>query len=837
MIVPSNSGGNTYDVVMNGGTLTQNIASGVEIEQLFLNGGTLVLANPLVLNTALQYTGGTISGGILTINGAGSTQSALLTLNNATIENFGSYNLNVASGNLFGGSGGTFNNLGNVLKLGAGTVNFNIPLVGGAGVLEGTLRFTAGGTLEGAFSVDSGALLELAANYTVNAGTQIDGPGIFRLNNGTTTTIGGTLNNRGLVSLNSTGSSTDLVLSGNTALVGGGTLSLSNAGRVRGSGVLTITDQIVAGETSNTGSLGNNEIGIVNQTGGLINANVNGLFLLVDPNAANGLSNLGIMQASNGGLLRLSGGGGGGFNNSGGVIQALNGSEVQILGGTSLMGGTLNTVGTGVIRTLGNSATFANLTNAGVFRISNGTDATFLGTINNTGNIIVNGTGNFTDFIVNGNLTLQGGGMVTLMGAGQIRGGGTLFIGGPSGETQTIQGETSTSTASLGTDTIGIVNRSGGMIDANVSGLVLNVDPSSGGGLTNAGLMRASNGGILQLNGNGGGVFANSGTISAITGGTLRFNGVVNSSGIVDVGGNTLTATGNYTQTGAASEFRLAGGSVQSNNALVFNSGLIDARGTINAAIQSNAMLRPALGGSGLMVTGNVSLLSSSNLVFNLGGLTQGSQYGFMNVNGNVSLGGNLVVSFVNGFLASQGDSFTVLSSTGPLSGMFANIASGGRLTTSDSSGSFLVTYGGNNIVLSDFMAFGAPITVTWDGSSGNWSAAANWNPMQVPNNGNGGNLYNAVLNAGTLNQDIAPGDHHSAVHHERWHLDLEQSAHPQCRAAIQRRDDQRRHSHGRRPERAIGHDGRQRPHHHQQRNLQPEPGRERHLQRWRDVQ
>jgi hypothetical protein len=134
--------------------------------------------------------------------------------------------------------------------------------------------------------------------------------------------------------------------------------------------------------------------------------------------------------------------------------------------------------------------------------------------------------------------------------------------------------------------------------------------------------MRASNGGILQLKGNGGGSFTNSGLISSVSGGVLRFNGTVSSSGIVDVGSGTLTATGNYTQT--AGVFALAGGSVQSNNALNFQGGSIDARGTINASILNNALLRPALGGSGLNQTGNLSLLTGSRLEFQLGGLVQG---------------------------------------------------------------------------------------------------------------------------------------------------------------------------------------------------------------------
>ena len=96
--------------------------------------------------------------------------------------------------------------------------------------------------------------------------------------------------------------------------------------------------------------------------------------------------------------------------------------------------------------------------------------------------------------------------------------------------------------------------------------------------------------------------------------------------------------------------------------------------------------------------------LSSSQLVFNLGGLTQGSQYGFLNVNGTATLGGQLVLSFVNGFQTSvtNSDTFTLLISSSAFVGAFTNIASGRRLTTSGGFGTFLVTYTGSNLVLTD---------------------------------------------------------------------------------------------------------------------------------------
>ena len=176
----------------------------------------------------------------------------------------------------------------------------------------------------------------------------------------------------------------------------------------------------------------------------------------------------------------------------------------------------------------------------------------------------------------------------------------------------------------------------------------------------------------------------------------------------VDSTGNVFVVTGNGNYTQTAGTFRLAGGTVTSSTALNFTGGLVDARGTINAAITHSPNLQPALSGNGLVVNGAVSLLNASKLTFQLGGLSQGRQYGFLNVNGTVALNGNLVVSFVNSFQAGTNDNFTVLSSTAPLIGSFVNVPSGSRVGTTDGSGTFLVTYSGNTIVLSNFQVSGA---------------------------------------------------------------------------------------------------------------------------------
>ena len=234
------------------------------------------------------------------------------------------------------------------------------------------------------------------------------------------------------------------------------------------------------------------------------------------------------------------------------------------------------------------------------------------------------------------------------------------------------------------------------------------MDPNATDGLVNQGTMQAINGGNLLLSGNGGGTFTNSGTIKA-SGGTLQFDGAVTSSGTVDVGADTLLVTGSYTQ--SAGTFRLAGGSVTSTPVMDFEGGLVDAWGTINAAIRNNANLQPALGGTGLTVNGKVALLASSQLTFQLGGLTQGSEYGHLNINGTLALGGQLVLTFANGFQNSvtNDDDFTVLNALGPItgSGRFTNVASGDRLDTSDGFGSFQVDYDATRVVLSNFIPNG----------------------------------------------------------------------------------------------------------------------------------
>jgi hypothetical protein len=125
----------------------------------------------------------------------------------------------------------------------------------------------------------------------------------------------------------------------------------------------------------------------------------------------------------------------------------------------------------------------------------------------------------------------------------------------------------------------------------------------------------------------GAGTLINQGTIAAdLAGQTLTVNpdSFTNQGTARASNGATLSFTTPFVQT--AGSLEVTSSTISSNSALQIQGGLVTGFGTINAAISNNAMLRPALGGTGLAVNGGLSLLSGSSLVFQLGGLTQGTQ-------------------------------------------------------------------------------------------------------------------------------------------------------------------------------------------------------------------
>ena len=145
---------------------------------------------------------------------------------------------------------------------------------------------------------------------------------------------------------------------------------------------------------------------------------------------------------------------------------------------------------------------------------------------------------------------------------------------------------------------------------------------------------------------------------------------------------------------------------------LISSGAILKGTGIISANLTLAGTLAPGNSAGAITNYGNVVLLPTAVLQFELAGTTQGSGYDFMLVtNGAVTLDGALQASFVNGFETnvSNSDTFTLLTVTGVLSGAFTNVADGARLVTAGGEGSFLVTYNGNELMLSNYQAIPEP--------------------------------------------------------------------------------------------------------------------------------
>ena len=162
----------------------------------------------------------------------------------------------------------------------------------------------------------------------------------------------------------------------------------------------------------------------------------------------------------------------------------------------------------------------------------------------------------------------------------------------------------------------------------------------------------------------------------------------------------------------ASNSVTLAGGNIIVPNGLGIASGeLLKGSGLI----RGNSSIYGTISPVALTNFGSLTLQSSAILDIALEGRSQGDRYGFMLVtNGTVTLNGLLQVRFTDGFETNvlESDTFTLLTSSSRLTGSFTNVLSGQRLTTADDDGSFLVTYNGNNLILTDYQAIPEPATL-----------------------------------------------------------------------------------------------------------------------------
>jgi hypothetical protein len=182
---------------------------------------------------------------------------------------------------------------------------------------------------------------------------------------------------------------------------------------------------------------------------------------------------------------------------------------------------------------------------------------------------------------------------------------------------------------------------------------------------------------------------------------------------------NATVATGSAMVVGDGTHsatLNLTGGTAGFADGLVLStSGYLTGIGTITGNVSNYGDISPGHSPGEVDVLGDLKLESSSIMDMQLGGTTQGTGFDFMHITGTTTLAGDLDLSFVNGFLSSvtHDETFTILNSGTLLQGEFANVASGGLLTTTDGLASFMVTYSdGHDVVISDFTAVPEPGTL-----------------------------------------------------------------------------------------------------------------------------
>jgi len=514
------------------------------------------------------------------------------------------------------------------------------------------------------------------------------------------TAYGGTVSNAGTFTLagsNNTGNA-NLKLAADTTLSGIGQTVLSadtggNSGYVYGQGH---TLSIGSGHTlRGTGTLGGADLNVINQ---------------------------GTVLADNTSPLTINLGTGKTFDNSAGLVNIADGAKLVLSSGT-LSGGTIQGMGTGK---LGGAGSFEDVLLAGSLQMTGGST---LSRVAVSGNLTVLGgatvfaqgvlvnTGTFTLAGSNntGNANLKLAADTTLSGIGQTvlsadTGGNSGYVYGQ-GHTLSIgSGHTLRGTGTLGGADLNVINQ-GTVLADNTSPLTINL----GTGKTfdnSAGLVKIADGAKLLLSSGtlsggtvqglgqsilaGGGLYkdlALTGTLAVAAGTSVNVAGNLANTGSFTLAGSNnagnanlklaadTTLTGNGQTVLSADTGGYSGYIYGQGHTLTIGNGhTLTGVGTVGAqdiVLLNHGVLAPGAAIGKLAVGGTLVLASDSVLQIDVAGLARGTQYDWLAVDGDASLGGGLNFSF-GSYAAQVGDSFTFLSFSGSGNGHFSALSASG---------------------------------------------------------------------------------------------------------------------------------------------------------------
>src|SRR5712692_9526224 len=582
-----------------------------------------------------------------------------------------------------------------------GTGNWSNPTKWSAGVPSGTSALIDNGNVAA-----SPVALDIDGHATY---LTIDSDDSLSFNNGIFLFIeasgGGTINNGGHLNINSTGTLTALDIQsagGLVTLTGGGTLNMSNNPNNvigYGGGPLINVNNTIQG----AGQIGNTQMGLNNQ--GTINANIAGTNrLILDP--AGTTTNTGTVEATNGGTLEVQGSI---YANTGGTIQAVGaGSTVLLEQSITISGGTVTTSGGGTISSnwVGFSGPALDgrtniVTNAGTFQIPDGNAAVLLGTVNNTGTILLNGTASQTKL----HNTIEGAGHIGNTQAA-VNNKGKIIANQPTtliidcvalsnpgslivnlGSLMNITGPFSNFS---GTTLTGGTYMVSGTLQFNGANIVNDAAKITLTGAPSAIIDQAANDGLRNF-----AAITSRGSLTLHSKKTLVTPGCFSNAGKLTVATETKFPTGGaYSQTGGTTT---VDGTLTAPSGTSIQGGKVFGKGTIASTVVSSGAFTA---GDSPTKTGKLSPSTytqnaNGSLNIAIGGLTAGTQYGQLAVANGASLNGTLNVTLINNFLPAIGNTFTILT-TSARSGQFATVnglsINGGE--------HFQISYGATSVTL-----------------------------------------------------------------------------------------------------------------------------------------
>jgi fibronectin-binding autotransporter adhesin len=608
---------NSNVTLTGGGTVTLTDTTGGGNAYIEGNGWTLTNTNNTIQGTGIIGNGSLalINNRVIDATPEGST--ATLVLNgSAGITNTGT--MEATAGGVLQINGNTVDNANGNITVADATSTVELD---GATVQGGTLNNAAGGTLETISSAELDGTTQGA--LTLSTGST------YTANNGTSTYLLGSIVNKGVVQLNGgAGNNGFLVLNSNVTLTGSGIVTLTDttgggSAYIQGNGLtLTNTNNTIQG----TGVIGNGSMALINQH--VIDATPEGGTPTLVLNGSGGITNTATMEATAGGVLQIYGNT---VDNSGGTITVADATSTVELYGATVQGGTLKNAAGGTLETIssaeldGTTHGALTLSTGSTYTANNGTSTYLLGSIVNQGLVqLFGGNGNNAFLVLNSNVTLTGGGTVTL---NDQSGGGADYLQG-NGLTLTNTNNTIQGTGVIGDGSMALVNQH--VIDATpedgTSTLLLN-----GGGITNTATMEATAGGILTIDtnvNNTGGMIIASGTLSTvdieggvtITGGTLKATSTAvletASGSSAALQGITLSAGSTYTGTDNSSTELL--GTIDNLGTIEQiggngNNGYLNIGNSVTLTGGGTVTLDEVSGGGVAAIQGNSQTLTNTN--------------------------------------------------------------------------------------------------------------------------------------------------------------------------------------------------------------------------------